>query len=288
MKPILFHAFGVAVPSYSVLMVLGYVVALGVLFKVTPRSGDDTKGELSRPQVWDLFIVMVVSSVLGSKIGHVLFESHAHPQADGTPHTLFTLLRDDPLHWIALGDPGYVWYGGMIGALLVAVYYFRNRPHLDAWLYSDAFAPAIMAGAAVGRLGCFLAGCCHGVPTDSAFGVHFPKLPGPVHPTQLYDSATALVLAIALLWRFGRRRFDGENIALLLMSYPVLRATTEVFRGDAERGSFGPLSTSQLLSIPLFLVGLAFYVRRSKAGPATAGAGEAAGGEAKMAARVEP
>jgi phosphatidylglycerol:prolipoprotein diacylglycerol transferase len=290
MKPILFHAFGIAVPSYSVLMVLGFVVALAVLFAVTPKDGDDTKGELSRPQVWDLFIVMVVSSVLGSKFGHVLFESHAHPQADGTPHTLFTLLRDDPLHWIALGDPGYVWYGGMIGALAVAVYYFRSRPHLDAWLYSDAFAPAIMAGAAVGRLGCFLAGCCHGVPTDSAFGVQFPKLPGPVHPTQLYDSATALVLAIGLLWRFGHRRFSGENIALLLLGYPALRATTEVFRGDAERGAIGPLSTSQLLSIPLFLIGLAFYVRRSKAArarSATTGAGEAHADEAKMAPRVE-
>ena len=76
---------------------------------------------------------------------------------------------------------------------------------------------------------------------------------------------TAGVLALGLWLRFGRRRFVGENIALLLISYPILRATTELFRGDADRGAFGPLSTSQWISIPLLLIGVAMYVRRAKA-----------------------
>lgn len=265
MKPILFHVFDIAIPSYSVLMVAGYIVALAVLWRVTPRSGDDTKGELSRPQVWDLFIVMLVSSVIGSKFGHVLFEASAHKGDDGKPlDGLWALLKADPWHWLRLGEPGYVWYGGMVGALGTAVYYFWKRPHLRAWLYSDAFAPAIMAGAAVGRIGCFLAGCCHGVPTTEPWGVKFPQLPGPVHPTQLYDSAIAATLAIILLWRFGRRRFDGQNIALLLIAYPILRSLTEVFRGDADRGGLWVLSTSQLISIPLLAIGVWLHVSRGK------------------------
>lgn len=269
MKPILFRIFGEAVPSFAVLMTLGFIAALGVLWKLTPRA-DPTQPEppLNRPQVWDLFIVMVVSSVIGSKFGHVIFEAPGHKAEDGTPiHSVWELLQSDPWHWMRLGEGGYVWYGGMIGALGIALFYFWRRPHLPAWLYADAFAPAIMVGACVGRIGCFLAGCCHGKPTDLPWGVVMSMHgASPIHPTQLYDSFIALALGALLMWRFHRRRFDGENIALLLMTYPVLRSITEIFRGDVERGTYGPLSTSQLLSVPLFIAGVFLWVRLSRAG----------------------
>jgi phosphatidylglycerol:prolipoprotein diacylglycerol transferase len=264
MRPILFELFGVRLPSYAVLMVLGYLVALAAIFFVTPKGRGDGRGGLERAQAWDLFIVMVISSVIGSKVGHVLFEAAGHKTESGAPITsLWGLLVEDPWHWARLGEPGYVWYGGMIGALATAVVYFRRRPELDAWTYSDAFAPAIMLGAAVGRFGCFLAGCCHGRPSDVPWAVLFPQLDAPVHPTQLYDSLAALMVGVFLLWRFFRRRFAGEVIALLLLAYPLLRAATEHFRGDAERGALGPLSTSQALSVPLFLVGAWIHHRRS-------------------------
>lgn len=266
MKPILFHLFGEPIPSYSAMMVLGYALALLLLFFVTPKGADEeVDGGLSRPQVWDLFIVMVVSSVIGSKLGHVLFEASGHRDASGAPiPNVWALLKTDPWHWARLGESGYVWYGGMIAALFVAVFYFRRRPHLRAWLYADAFAPAIMAGAAVGRLGCFLAGCCHGRPTDVPWGVVFAGKDVAVHPTQVYDATIAVALSALLSWRFFRRRFDGENIALLLLTYPPLRSLTEAFRGDLERGGLGPLSTSQILSIPLFGLGAFLYARLSK------------------------
>ncbi len=246
--------------SYAALMALGYVAALLTLFFVSPKVAKEGTGGLERPQVWDLFIVMLISSLLASKVGHVLFEAPAHEGVN----SIAELLKQDPLHAIRLGEPGYVWYGGMIGALLTALYYFKKRPHLDAWLYADAFAPSIMIGASVGRLGCFLAGCCHGAPTDAAWGVWFPQLDGPVHPTQLYDSFVAGAIGAFLLWRFSRRRFKGENLAFLLLMYPLARATTEIFRGDAERGALGALSTSQWLSLPLFAIGLYLYWARSK------------------------
>lgn len=274
MYPVLFEVFGVTVHSYAALMIAGYLFALAVLFKLAPKQAAEGTGGLERPQVWDLFIVMVISSVLGSKFGHVLFEAEAHAGVN----SVMELLQKDPWHAFRLGEAGYVWYGGMIGALLTAVVYFRRRPELDAWLYSDAFAPAIMVGAAVGRVGCFLAGCCHGVATDAAWGVAFPNTHGPVHPTQLYDAFVATVIGTLLLWRFPRRRFHGENIALLLMLYPVARATTEIFRGDMERGTVGPLSTSQALSVPLFLTGLAMYVHRARMAAPVAGT-EASGAE---------
>lgn len=287
MKPT-FDLFGLAVPTYSVMMTLGFALALWVVFRQVHRSTvPEGEGGLTRAQVWDLFIVMVVASVIGSKVGHVLFESTGHliplldPASgqeligpDGQPRTreatgLWDLLKADPWHWARLGEGGYVWYGGLIGALLTAAFYFWRRPHLNAWLYSDAFAPAIAAGAIVGRLGCFLAGCCYGIESSVPWAVHFPGVRGHVHPTQLYDAMGALILAVPLYWRFPRRRFDGEIIALLLMGYAVLRSFTEAFRGDEDRGLWGPLSTSQLLSIPMFLAGLALYLLRSRRATAT-------------------
>lgn len=278
MRPVLFEIFGVPLPSFVVAVALGYLVALWSLLRLTPKGAPAVAGGLERAQVWDLYIVMLVSSLMGSKIGHTLFEARGHLDEHGQPvDGLVGLLEADPWHWMRLGEPGYVWYGGMIGALLVAVIYFVRRPQLRAWLYADLFAPAVMAGAAVGRVGCFLAGCCYGRPTDLPWGVVFPDTKGPAHPTQLYDAAAALAIALILGHRFARRRFEGENIALLLVAYPVLRSITEIFRGDAERGGIGVMSTSQLLSIPVLAAGIAIYVRRSRSVvPAQPGASELA------------
>src|SRR5690242_10499427 len=105
MKPILFELFGFAVPSYSVMMVLGYALALWVVLKNARRSN----GVVDPGQAWDLYIVMVVSSVIGAKLGHVLFEAPGHVLENGQKATgLIDLLRADPWHWARLGESGYV------------------------------------------------------------------------------------------------------------------------------------------------------------------------------------
>ena len=253
MKPLLFGFL----PSYAVFMALGFVAALWVVMRNVRR---DPSGTITRKQAWDLYLVMLYSALIGSKVAHVLFESPGHRLPDGRiAQSMSELLAVDPWHWIRLDDAGYVWYGGLLGALFTALYYFRRRPELRAWLYADAFAPAIAAGAVVGRIGCFLAGCCHGRPSDVAWAMKFATTSVPVHPTQIYDALAALILAVPLYLHFPRRRFDGQNIALLLMGYAALRALTEAFRGDAERGALGPISTSQAISIPLFLAGVAIW-----------------------------
>lgn len=270
MHPRLFELFGFPIDSWPVFVGLGYVAALWVLMRLTPKEPKvSPDGRPDRGQVWDLFVVMVVSSLIGSKIAHVLFEADGHVDAHGHKlNGVVELLREDPWHWIRLGEGGYVWYGGLITALATAVFYFWRRPQLQPWLYADTFTPAIPAGAVLGRIGCFMAGCCHGRVSDVPWAVKFTTTATTVHPTQLYDAACALILAVVTYRHYAKRRFDGENIAILLMGYAVLRALTEVYRGDADRGAIGPLSTSQLLSIPMFLVGLAIYVLRSRASKA--------------------
>jgi phosphatidylglycerol:prolipoprotein diacylglycerol transferase len=140
----------------------------------------------------------------------------------------------------------------------------------------DRAAMAVPLGLAVGRLGCFFAGCCFGAPTVSGLGVVFP--PGsdaavaqakvgliasralwsrPVHPTQLYESAGALALAalIAFVVR-PRQRRDGDSFLVFCIGYAMLRFALEFLRAD-ERGGVLGLSTSQHLSIVLVAVALA-------------------------------
>ncbi len=286
MYPVLFEVAGIKVLAYPVMMVLGYVLALLSIGLLIPPRSRTAVPSFNRGQAFDLFIVMLIASLLGAKFGHVLFEAPGHRTEDGYEITgVLELLWYDPWHWIRLDEGGYVWYGGMIGALATAVFYFRSRRQLNPWLYADAFTPAIMVGAAIGRLGCFMGGCCYGKATDLPWplGMEFRVLVQTsqeppewdyvmttVHPTQLYDSTIAALLALFLLWRFRFRRFDGELIAILLMVYPIFRSLTESLRGDAERGYIGIFSTSQLISIPIFLIGLSLYVRRTQtAGPAT-------------------
>jgi phosphatidylglycerol:prolipoprotein diacylglycerol transferase len=129
---------------------------------------------------------------------------------------------------------------------------------------ADIAAPCIMLGLALGRVGCFFNGCCYGQPTDGALGVQFPGHPGPVHPTQIYEAAGALLLAAALYallrWR-GRGR--GAVFGWMLVGYGVLRTLIEIYRAD-PRGSIGPLSTSQIISIPLIAIGAVVIARAAR------------------------
>jgi phosphatidylglycerol:prolipoprotein diacylglycerol transferase len=170
---------------------------------------------------------------------------------------------------------GLAYYGGFLFAVVFAYYYVR-RHGLGWWRTADLAAPAIALGLVFGRLGCFLNGCCYGKVTDSPLGVVFPRggsawraqldahliTPAqaalPVHPTQLYESLACLGI-FTLLYFFVRRRrqFYGEVFAWLLIFYAIARSIVEVWRDDDRGVLFGWLSTSQIISLPLLLCGLA-------------------------------
>jgi phosphatidylglycerol:prolipoprotein diacylglycerol transferase len=175
---------------------------------------------------------------------------------------------------------GLVYYGGLIFAMGFAVYYLR-RHKLPFARTADITAPGIAFGLTFGRIGCWLNGCCFGRVTTAAAGVVFPRgsdawrkqvdeglitkamSPLPVIPTELYEAAGCLILFLLLvLWVKPRKRKDGEVLGALLAGYAVLRFVLEIFRDD-DRGVFlhGLLSTSQIVSLPLFGLGLYLLFR---------------------------
>lgn len=165
---------------------------------------------------------------------------------------------------------GLTFYGGVLLALPGA-YYFTRRKGLPTLAVADLLAAPAMLGLAFGRMGCFLNGCCYGAETSGALGVRFPGHFQDRHPTQLYELAFALLLFFVLrhvlprlLESTGKRR-PGAIFGFLLVFYGSFRMLIELVRDD-PRGAIGPLSTSQLLSIPVIVLGvwLVSHVLRNK------------------------
>lgn len=158
--------------------------------------------------------------------------------------------------------------GGLIGgAVFFLVVYFIVRKKLKIKLAPmlPVIPCAITIGHALGRVGCFFAGCCYGKPYDGIFSVKFPNVAERVHPTQLYEAVFLLllfgVMSFLLLKKVKAYKYNFE---IYLVAYGIARFLIEFFRGD-DRGSVGiALSPSQMTSILLAVAGLAvlfFHIR---------------------------
>lgn len=249
--------------TWTALAVVGTVVAVtaGVLGAQRARPA------LPRGLLLELAVVVVAGGWLSAKIGHVLFEARGHAlPGGGVADGVVDLLQADPWHWARLLEPGFVQLAGVIGAIAVGLAFVWRQGALSALpALADAAVGAVAIGVAIGRLGCFLAGCCYGAPTTLPWAVHFPvghETDGAgVHPTQLYDAGAALVALV--VWAALRRRRVADGQAALVVTGLLLlaRIGTELVRADADRGQIGPLSTSQVLSL-VGLVVLALLAMR--------------------------
>lgn len=161
---------------------------------------------------------------------------------------------------------GLTFYGGVLFAVPLGAWYAR-RHDLGVRRVADVTAPAVMVGLCLGRVGCLLNGCCYGAATDSWAGIELPGHAGSVHPTQIYEAVAALGLALGLHYiARPRKRGDGEVFAWMVVSYAAVRSVLELFRAD-PRGGLGPLSTSQLIGIPMAALGVWAIARIRKSAP---------------------
>jgi phosphatidylglycerol:prolipoprotein diacylglycerol transferase len=256
MHPILLDR-GITIYSYGVLLAAAYLLGLQfALIRARARG-------LDRQQVMDLGIWIIVSALLGAKLLLFIVDFR---EFTASPRDLLGLLRS-----------GGVFYGGLIAAVVVALWYLR-RHDLPLWTTTDVFAPAIALGHAVGRMGCLLAGCCFGRPTSVPWAITFHNpaavakpLGVPLHPTQLYEAgAELLILAFLLATERRGRQFAGRTFWTYLLLYGISRFIIEFYRGDPRGMVFDVLSTSQAVSVvlvPLSIVMLYLLGRRSSPSP---------------------
>ena len=240
----------------------GLMIGLGFLLCVLMGSIRAKKRGMDGNAVVDIALIGILCGFVGAKLLYCIVE--------------FRRFLASPLS--VLGSDGFVVYGGIVTGILSAVFTCR-RKGLAFIDYFDLLAPSIALAQGFGRIGCFLAGCCYGRETHSGFAIVFPHsdyAPSgvPLVPTQLLSSAGDFLIVILLLLfhRYAKKRNRGDVGALYLLLYAVGRFVLEFFRGDV-RGSVGPLSTSQFISIliALFAVWLFF---RDRSRPVPAGAPE--------------
>ena len=231
------------IPTYGVLVALGFVAGLLVTMRLATRAG------LAHEKVTNLAVACAIAGVLGAKVFMFLFDFSYYAQNPGEIFTLSTL------------QAAGVFHGGFIAAFIVAGLYMRHEK-LPVLATMDVFAPGLAIGQAIGRLGCFAAGCCWGRECDLPWGVRFrsnfaaPELPldKTLHPVQLYESACNLLL-FALLFRLSQRNHrPGQIIGLYLVLYSTIRFCVEFFRNH-EQSLILNLSLTQWISMGLFVVG---------------------------------
>lgn len=221
MNPVLFEIGGFSVYSYGVMIAIGAIA--GVAYMVV--QGRREVG-LTFDQANSLFLVIFFAALVGGKV-FLFFEDPSSYLEE--PSRLLT-------------GRGFVFYGSFLFAVPAMLWYFRKHK-LDPYKMLDIMAVTTCLVHIFGRVGCFLAGCCHGNPTDSFLAVTFSDpacyagpLNTPLHPTQLYEALFILGVMLMLLYLRSRRQFYGQMFLTYLILYGAGRFFLEFLRGDLARG----------------------------------------------------
>jgi phosphatidylglycerol---prolipoprotein diacylglyceryl transferase len=248
MFPTVMHIGQLPVFSYGVMTALGFLLAIVWMVHLAKEEG------LSAAKMEGLGLVIVLGAGVGSKLLTAL--DYPGFYSGGWKHFVFDQM---------LGKGG-VFYGGFLMAIACSVVYFR-LVKLPAWQVYDCAVPALALAQGLGRIGCFLAGCCWGTPTTSRLGVTFTSqvahnltgvpLGVKLHPTQLYEAAAVLLVIPFLLWLRRTKTFQGEVFLAYMMYYAVARFFLEFVRDDPRgRYVYGLFSTSQFISLLIVPFGL--------------------------------
>lgn len=231
----------------------GLMIAIGIVAAYLVLEYRAKKMELKQESVFSLAIWCVIGGILGAKLLFYI--------------TQIKNIINDPKLLLDISN-GFVVYGGIIGGIL-AGFLFCKKEKLNFLQYFDLVMPSIALAQGFGRIGCFLAGCCYGKETTSPFGIVFHEselAPNGVNliPTQLISSGLDFLSFIVLIIFAKRKKADGQVAGLYLILYSAGRFFLEFLRGDLGRGNIGILSTSQLLSIFMFVIGCGIVFVRAR------------------------
>lgn len=251
MKPIIFKFGDFSIYTY------GFLIAVGVVCGVAYLAirGKKEVG-LTFDQANNLFLLIFIAALVGGKV-FLFFENPSAYMAN--PGRLFT-------------GSGFVFYGSFLFAVPTMLWFFKKNK-LPVYQMLDIMAIVTCLVHMFGRVGCFMAGCCHGKPTTSWFGVTFTDpacqaepLNTPLYPTQLMEAGFILLVMISLLVIWHRKQFHGQLFMLYLLLYALGRFVLEYFRGDEVRGFVirDYVSHSQFIALVIFGVSLWVYQHWAK------------------------
>lgn len=269
MHPYLFHIGSFGIGTYGLMMALAFFAALALARRQGSLDG------LSGEAVTDLAITVLIAGVVGSKLLMIVVGLLTPVGEEG-----YMAFRD--IFTIGTLRAGGAIHGGIIAAAIVFFWKMRPKAGLPLRKTGDALVPAVALGQAIGRIGCFMAGCCYGTECDLPWGVTFTdpathELSGTplfqhIHPVQLYHFGTNLLICGILLLVRRKRKFEGQIFSLYFILEGVGRIIVEMWRGDLDRGAWlgmAWLTTGRLTAIGLIALGLVIWAFSRKRPPFT-------------------
>ena len=231
------------IPMYSLMMVLGGVLFLVVSFILF------RKWERVNPETFRRLLYVCIPGAVVMYASAWFFNGVFHSIESGE-----------------LKFGGITWLGGVVGSfplMIFLIHKFVPAAKGNALTYFSLLVPGIVLAHALGRFGCFFAGCCYGGPTDSIFGVSFPyghakhdyPAPGggslPVLPTQLFEAVFEILLFAAMILFYKKTR--KYNLEIYCVVYGIFRFIMEFFRGDSRGGTGFFLTPAQLLCVLMWI-----------------------------------
>ncbi len=249
MHPILFKIGNITLYTYGLFVALGFLTAIWLAQTEARRVGVNPSYTL------DLGFYMLIAAIIGARI----FFLAVNPD----------IIAESPWAIFQIWKGGLVFYGGFIAALITAIVYVRKKK-IAFMRIADIFSPGIAAGHAVGRIGCFFAGCCYGKACDLPWAVVFkdPLSLAPTgiyrHPTQLYSVAGNFLIFLFLWFYRKRTTYQGQLFWLSVLLYGLVRAFIELFRGDPRGFLFDDVSVSQGIGVLMAALALVILIRKRK------------------------
>lgn len=242
MHPVICKIGPLTIYSYGLMLVIAFMV-------ITWLSSAEAKKRGIHPDViFNLNFVILICGIIGARILYISCN-------------LSYYLRN-PLEMIMLQKGGLAWFGGLACGMASAILYLRFKK-LPVLKIADLLMPFIALGQAIGRLGCFLNGCCFG--KESSHGIYSPAQGAVLIPTQLYSALLLVFIFIVLRFLQKRPHKEGQILFAYLLLYSVKRFFIEFWRGDSPTILFG-LTLFQFISLAVFLAGAAglFFIKIKK------------------------
>ena len=254
--PYLFHIGSFGVPAMGFCILVGAILAVFLSWILRKQSSLDWNGETVDAIIWAVLLGFV-----GMKILYWIV----------TPNEFVSAIKEGRI--LSLLTEGMVFYGGLIGGIAGILIVSRRKKH-NFFEFTDLMAPCFCVAHAFGRIGCLLVGCCAGVePGESVlFGLTtysgasaFTYADGTQHlPVPMMEAVFLLVLCEVLIAILQSEKKLGKVTGWYLVLYAIWRFVIECFRGDAERGIYGPFSTSQWISFAILIAGIVILVTAKK------------------------
>ena len=252
--------FSVLLPDYVTMAAIAFLLGTYLTVKAAEKE------KISPNLALNAILFAIIFGIVGSRLYFVLLKFNhylAHPE-----------------EIIMLWQGGLASYGGFVGGFLAAALYLKSKA-VPVLKFLDGSAIALACGVILIKIGCFMNGCDYGQLSTLPWAVRYPRDSGvftsqlfqgqidvssqlslPVHPTQLYDALSGVILLLVVLWLRDRKKFDGQLFLTVVVLYSFLRFTTEFSRGDHAHNILGVFSLPQIFALTTGLFALLFFVIR--------------------------